>query len=610
MISRRNYIVITMMFLILFFMFQFSEVMKERLNEYGVNKYADTTKTVFKEKNRYDATMVKNVEDIPLDRDYVVYIGEAKKENQGQVTAWWCTYTKRAFISYSSLDKVYLPQNHLPAAVVIKGEDMDLEQEGEKLREITEQGIPLIFAGMPEYQDIKENQELWDLFGIRSVMSEKVTLTGMHLFEGFLLGGEAIYRAENVEDEKRQDLQLEVPWFITGEGTKTYLVGTMADEIIKEEELPAIIWRNSVGQASVFCVNGDYLSDISGIGILEAMMFEAHSYDIYPVINAQSFTLANYPGFASENRDEMMRRYSQTQTALFRDVIWPNLVSMTAQTNHRLTCMMTPQFDYDDGNEPDGEEAAYYMGLLQEEYGEAGLSSATVSGTSIDDKLERDKSFWRDVVPEYAFLSCYLSDAEDADEIIGSRYLPDLRTIVTGYDKDENPIVSYAGDNVTLQRGTSSGAEYTFSDDIYTKSLETALGYSNIVLDMSRAAYPESEDDSWENLSKSITSNVSTYWKAFEGFSMTTLSESDQRIRRFLALDYRETREGNKIDIKLSDFEKRAWLLLRIHGEEIGDITGAAFKQIEKGVYLIEAESSHVEIELKEKKLYYYEEKR
>ena len=39
MVSRRNYITIAIMLLILFFMFQFTGVMKDQLNKYGVNEY-------------------------------------------------------------------------------------------------------------------------------------------------------------------------------------------------------------------------------------------------------------------------------------------------------------------------------------------------------------------------------------------------------------------------------------------------------------------------------------------------------------------------------------------------------------------------------------------
>ena len=90
---------------------------------------------------------------------------------------------------------------------------------------------------------------------------------------------------------------------------------------------------------------------------------------------------------------------------------------------------------------------------------------------------------------------------------------------------------------------------------------------------------------------------------------MTTLSESDQKVRRFLALDYSSTREDNLIDLKIANFEKEAWFLLRTHDESIKEINGASYEKVEKNVYLINAFSSHVEIEMKKNELYYYEEK-
>lgn len=56
----------------------------------------------------------------------------------------------------------------------------------------------------------------------------------MHLFSGFFLGGEQIYEAQNKEDEKRQDLDHNIPWYVTGAGTKTYLVGTLTDEVFDQ----------------------------------------------------------------------------------------------------------------------------------------------------------------------------------------------------------------------------------------------------------------------------------------------------------------------------------------------------------------------------------------
>ena len=65
--------------------------------------------------------------------------------------------------------------------------------------------------------------------------------------------------------------------------------------------------------------------------------------------------------------------------------------------------MMTPQFDYGDEKEPREGEVAYYLKLLKEEYGEAGLSSGNVSGTGLSEKMEKDETFWKKEAPGYCF---------------------------------------------------------------------------------------------------------------------------------------------------------------------------------------------------------------
>lgn len=92
----------------------------------------------------------------------------------------------------------------------------------------------------------------------------------------------------------------------------------MEEEAAKNSLLPAILWRNSVDTAKIFCVNGDYLADISAVGILDAMMGETYDYDIYPVINAQNLVIADLPTFVSENEEEMQKRYSQSAQAVYQ----------------------------------------------------------------------------------------------------------------------------------------------------------------------------------------------------------------------------------------------------------------------------------------------------
>lgn len=607
MVSRRNYLTIAMMFVILLFMFQFTGVMKEQLSEYESNEYADDTTTSFQ---RSDAFLA---EQTSADACEVIYVGEAGGAEESVVRTW-CSYRKRTFFCSSSLALLDSLQDDALQVLVVDGSKVTSEEEVAVLRREVQMGVTVIFATLPQSSVIREYRDLRELLGIRAVIADEIPLAGMHLFSGFLLGGEEIYEVTEPGEEERQDMNPSVPWYTTGAGTKTYMVGTLSDETIEqtvddeiraqyagmEEEaaknslLPAILWRNSVDTAKIFCVNGDYLADISAVGILDAMMGETYDYDIYPVINAQNLVIADLPAFVSENEEEMQKRYSQSAQAVYQEIVWPSLTSIASRTGAKMTCMMTPQFTYTDEEEPDGENVTYYLKRLKEEHAEAGLSADSREGIPLSDKIKQDQTFWQTYAPSYRFLSLYADGVKSIGE--ESALPAEIRTVALGSGASE--AVGYLNENVTLQPSTSSGIRHTFLDDFKVKCMETALGYSNITLDLYSVTYPEGDEDSWEKMSKKIAANLGTYWKAYEAFDATTLTESDVRIRRFLALDYKQQRTDNVIILSLEHREDAAWFLLRLHGEEVTEVAGGSFEEVEDGVYLILAEEDEVSVEV------------
>ena len=608
MVSRRNYLTIAMMFVILLFMFQFTGVMKEQLSEYESNEYADDTTTSFQ---RSDAFLA---EQTSADACEVIYVGEAGGAEESVVKTW-CSYRKRTFFCSSSLALLDSLQDDALQVLVVDGSKVTSEEEVAVLRREAQMGVTVIFATLPQSSVIREYRDLRGLLGIRAVIADEIPLAGMHLFSGFLLGGEEIYEVTELGEEERQDMNPSVPWYTTGAGTKTYMVGTLSDETIEqtvdneiraqyagmEEEaaknslLPAIFWRNSVDTAKIFCVNGDYLADISAVGILDAMMGETYDYDIYPVINAQNLVIADLPAFVSENEEEMQKRYSQSAQAVYQEIVWPSLTSIASRTGAKMTCMMTPQFTYTDEEEPDGENVTYYLKRLKEEHAEAGLSADSREGILLSEKIKQDQMFWQTYAPSYRFLSLYADGVKSIGE--ESALPAEIRTVALGSGAS-GQAVGYLNENVTLQPSTSSGIRHTFLDDFKVKCMETALGYSNITPDLYSVTYPEGDDDSWEKMSKKIAANLGTYWKAYEAFDATTLTESDVRIRRFLALDYKQQRAGNVITLSLEHREDAAWFLLRLHGEKVTEVAGGSFEEIEDGVYLILAEEDEVSVEV------------
>lgn len=601
MITRRQYISISVMMLVLLFMFQATNMMKQQWNKNVQGAILNPSKLGME--SSYFPEDWEEIED--SERKFIVFIGSNKDNPTENTVRQWCIYTKMGLLEYNSLEE-YQTISADPLLILLDGEELQWKTELPYLERLVEQGNNIIFCSLPSVQTISEFVGLRTLLGIDGITSDSVTLDGIHLYKGFLLGGEVIYEALNEEDLLLQDLDLEVPWYRTLSGTKVYMGGILRDSTVDNEELPSIIWRNSIEEQRIFVVNGSYLDDVMGIGILDAMLYELQDYQLYPIINAQNLVIADYPVLSEESQDEMMRLYSRTLKGVSRDVIWPGLVSVSQRVGGKINLMMAPQLDYQDGEQPQEEILTFYQKMLREYQGELGISGERLGDVSLEQKMQEDQMFLDKIAMEDGVRSLYLPQ-ESLEEDLAALFpvKKEFRTYVSEYNSLKPP-VSYVEDNITMQRGIIDGFSHTYSEDLRVRSIQTALGYSSILLDMCRVVYPRQEEDSWEKLSKSFAENTITYWKEFSDFEATTLLESDSRIRRFLAVDYQDYRQENTITMELKKGEDlleegSCWFLLRTHGEKIGSIDGGIAAEIEKDVYLIEVWNQTVQITLRDR---------
>ena len=616
MVSRRNFFAITLIMLVVVFMFLVPEVVKTRVNNYGQNEYEDSAATGF------TSTSVCIVsEDDAIDSSrYVVYIGDEEDDATGNVVKQWAIYSKRRLQSFRSVKQFQPDRRNLPEAVLVDSAYLNMREDISVLAGYTDLGVNLIFCNLPDVTEVSKNPKLRQVLGINAVIRERIKVEGIRLMDGFLLGGIKEYILDETMEKTQQDMDLVMPWYRISGGAKMYMHGMMKDEemekyymmpegdlITKNQNLPAVVWRNKYRNAMAFAVNADYLSGNEGIGILSAMMLEMKDYDIYPVINAQNMVILNFPDLADENQAELMKRYSQPLEAVYRDIVWPGLVSVAQQNDYKMTCMLTPQMDYEDDVKPEENVLVYYMKRFQEQNIEAGFSGTHTEGTDLSKKLDQDMRFFKKVTPDYSILSFYQGNMKDeeVEDALKRDQLDQVRTVFADYEKSQ-PLVSYEWDSVLKQSGISDGYSHTFSENLRMMSIQTALGYSNIQIDVNPIAHPVDDEDSWEKLSRKFAGNTSTYCRRFRKFAKTTLAESNARIRRFLALDYQQERKGNVISMKISHFEKEAYFILRTHGEDIIQATGAEFEKIEDGAFLITATDDNVKLELEEAQDRYY----
>ena len=606
MVSKRNFFSIAIMMFVLLFLFQFSMVVRDRQNTYDIN--SSLTVRSSDGKNAWQKEQIDLTSLAETDRKCVLFVGDASGE-MARAADRWCTYAKWNLATCSSMDEVQEESETLPGMLILESEKYANGSNLKKLEKMVQNDVIIVFGCLEDPETIDHNEELKQFLRIDNVISQRTELTGVRLFKGFLLGGEVSYETPEEADEKeRQDLALEVPWYQVGSGTKTYMMGLLPQSemngTIRNEELPALIWRNGIAGGSVFAVVGDYMKDSTALGLLDGMVTEASEYYLYPVVNAQNLSMVDFPAFADENSETMAELYGQQVTGIGRDIMWPSLVSIVEKGKMKMTCFMQPQADYEDGAAPDNKNLVFYLKQMKEQNAEAGLSLQYKNAESLNNKLAQDAEFFRKSGSSYRYGAAFVEEQNlnTVQEELNTEMLKDVSTLVCEYTEAE-PVVSYYTDEVTLQTVTSDGMNYHYSDDIRMRSIQSALGYTNVMLNMQDIFWPERDTDRWQIMQKHFSSNLLTYWKNFTVFDSTTLSESNTRVRTFLNLDFSQSRSEDEIILQTS--QAGSWFVLRTHGEEIADIEGGTQTKIEEGAYLICAEDTTVKIQVKTAGLHY-----
>ncbi len=610
MISRRNFAMISLIMLVLLGLFMFTEAAKQELNKYDSNPYTGDV-----EKGG-ESDQVYQVSD-STESAYSVYIGEDSSEIEMTVEQW-SGYHHSNLLTYTSCEDAKMDAEHKPEFIVIQGSSIE-ESDVDIIGDWIQQGAYIIFADMPSLKLIKGNETLRAYLGISEVYQDEVELTGMSLREGFLIGGAGDYVEDTDYEEDMQDLDLTTPWYLLSSGTKMYLAGEIEDEDYKEyfgEDnfnnyptafLPGIIWRNSIDDARVFVVNGDYMKSDTGIGLLYAMEYEVSGFQIYPVVNAQSTVMTAYPTFASENGEQMNQIYSRDAISVLRDIVWPGLVEIMTNTNSRMTFMLQTRIDYSDQTAIDVGDIAMLMRFLGIQETEAGLSLGGKGTLSSLEQLQQDKEIYDTYLPDYTFQTAYIGtqDAGDVQSVLSEEGYTDVSTMLRDYEAN-GEIFSYLSDDTLLLSSINTGSSHTYSEDLRARSIETAFAYSLISEDLSEVIYPTTKEQEWQNLYEKLSSYCVALFQQYDAFDELTLSETSQRVRDYFQADYEIRREGKAIT--LTSAEDSGYFIFRTHGEKIVEIEGADYEKLEDDAYLISLHSKSVTITMdQESEVYYYE---
>ena len=198
---------------------------------------------------------------------------------------------------------------------------------------------------------------------------------------------------------------------------------------------------------------------------------------------------------------------------------------------------------------------------------------------------------------KYQFGAVYASQ-DTFDDVSATSARPyNVNTVVSLQD-DRQDLVAFGNDRLTLQTITADASVHTYRTDLYMRSVQTALAYTNALMDLNKVFWPGEDDLSWEKLSKVYADNLYTDWRDFQAFEDVTVSRSDEKIRQLLTMDYSHVRKENVIYLELEDATQGVSFVLRLQNAVPEYVSGGTCIELEEGSYLIRTTEQFVEIHL------------
>lgn len=612
MLSRRNLVMMLTMFGVVLVLFLSTAVLREYFNDYDVNHAA--------QEERIPPAAGASA----AGGQQVVYAG-AQDTGLYEPVAEWAEYRKmalhKAMDVQAGLDRAG-QYDHQDVLLLLDGDalEQDTRQSAEALTAYVQDGGTVIFCSLPSYETIRSCEALRLLLGIQQLRSPSVEVLEYWLYQGFLLGGDVCYPYDELQPPQNLDLKNVLPWYDISAGTKTYMAGYLPAQEqqamgLNREDLPAVVWRNSLGDGCVFAVNGDFMRGESALGFLDAMVYESRSYALYAVVNAQNLCVTGFPDLTIENEDQMARVYVFDTRQLCRDVLWPSLVAASREGGWKLSAFVSLKQSAGSGKEPEMDDLISYLKYFNEEDAEACLALGRMDDPAPRLSVTQDRQALDAIGLNYAFSGAWLR-SENAGQLPGllqpdgtMEVFPSIRTVVSELAPGQR-VLSWLTGQMTRQSVTMDGYRYTYQDDLRLRSLQTALGYSNVQADIFRVLWLQNSEDSWEKVSETLASVIATYWKPFAAFDKTTISESDRRVRLFLnqRVTSQESQlpQGRQISIQVENFAGDAWLMLRTHGETLQTMEGGTWTQIEEDAYLLHLTRENAAVGLQSKLQTYY----
>lgn len=544
MIKNSRYIMISVFFIFVFVLFL-------AFNPDSYQIKPEPLEELIREKNYVSPPLGEN----GISRDEIAVVTDDMDTEVKKNVLLTLSLLQHNYKVCDSIDKTGFVNTIIIATPIINNNDV------EALKLFLENGGSVIFTILPD----NLTEELMDLLGIVSYIPD-YEVVGFDLYEGILLGG--MFR---VEELSLQCLK------ITLSGTcKVFANGHDSDRdktalVIKREDENPLIWRTYHESGKLFVINASFMTDMSGMGVLTGVLSLAAGDFIYPVIGTKNIILDYFPYIGNEGDSIGGRTYH----TFIRDIIWPDLVSISRNLNITFTC-------YTNGNFAKNKESRDIIQFLNNELyktmkGEIGYSIKDELDFSV---LENDMMFVREHFTPYALRSFKFQPSEDIKELTN---LTDQTSILTS---DWSSAFQWVNDQTVRLPIISSGFKSEYINFVFISAAST-LGLVMHQIDMKPVFTGEA---AWNYYSMEMSKYFDYLLQKFTFLKAAPVKSTAELVKDYLNLNMSIDSDEQSMNVSISGNTGEISFLLRTNKRiDIKKCINCSVMEIEDGAYLVKS---------------------
>ncbi len=522
-------------------------------------------------------------------------------------------------VGYTAVDlskKSFPDLDNYDTAVVLMSDLTAVGQDVITLRDWVYDGGNVQFA--MTLQKSIYSSVLESVLGIIESSWDNTLLENIYISEDFMVGGGRSFAVEDGYDSV---------WAVKLDENKT-----KTHAWIDNENKPPLIWETTYGKGKIV---------VDNIGLYEKVLrgFYAASYSllddvsVYPVINASTFYLDDFPSQIPQGNSEYITRdYGTTIRDFYVNIWWPDMMNHADKYGIKYTGLAIVGYDDKvDGSTPSKPDEGTFLNfgnMLLRQGGEVGYHgynhqplcmSECDYGDLYDYKTWNSKKAMKSAFDSLIDLCDGLFPGVDMSLYVppsnimskaGEEFLfgtyPHIKTISGIYFPDGDFKFNCTQEFDVLPDGRVYQPRIISGCDL-TPFMELALvSELNMHYVNSHFTHPDDALDpergaelGWEKLSGNFGDYLEYLYKSAPSIRNFTGSETSAAVQRYAALNVEKKYTDGKLVLKIGNFYDEGYFFIRFNEKEFESVDGGSLTHLAGDLYLLKAENEKITINFK-----------